>query len=112
MFWQIGLKPIFTAGGNTFPGNMIYLAGGNNIAGNIDGYKELSLEKIVELNPDIIVSPEMGSLKNNVNIWNDYPVVKASKNKKIYVIDENESSAPTIVTFVKTVKKLFEYFYN
>jgi iron complex transport system substrate-binding protein len=112
VLWQIGVKPMFTPGKNTFPDNMIGLAGGINMTESFEGYREFSMEKAVELDPDIIISPAMGSLKDNVRIWEDYRSVSAVKNKKIFIIDENESSAPTIVTFVETVKKLFGYFYN
>ena len=112
VFWQIGAQPIFTAGDNTFPGNMIKLAGGINVAADINGYMEFSVEKIIEVDPDVIVSPEMGSLKNNIKLWDNYPSLKSYRNERIHIIDEHESSSPTIVTFVETVKRLYGYFYE
>ncbi|WCN38327.1 ABC transporter substrate-binding protein [Aneurinibacillus uraniidurans] len=47
---------LFTAGKGTFIDDMITLAGGKNIASDVAGWKQLSEEKVLERNPDIILN--------------------------------------------------------
>ncbi|WP_051331085.1 ABC transporter substrate-binding protein [Aneurinibacillus terranovensis] len=46
---------LFTTGKGTFMNDMIEMAGGVNIASDLTGWKQLSEEKIIERNPDIIL---------------------------------------------------------
>lgn len=47
---------LFTAGKGTFIDDMITLAGGKNIAADVEGWKQLSEEKVLERNPDVILN--------------------------------------------------------
>jgi iron complex transport system substrate-binding protein len=60
----------YTAGTETFIGDVIDAAGGENIAGaaNISGYKPISKEVIVAENPDWIVVPAGGSVPSGPEI--------------------------------------------
>ncbi|BAU26751.1 iron complex transport system substrate-binding protein [Aneurinibacillus soli] len=47
---------LFTAGKGTFIDDMVTLAGGKNIAADVEGWKKLSEEKVLERNPDVILN--------------------------------------------------------
>lgn len=76
----------YTAGGDTFIGGLIDLAGGKNIAADISGWS-ISLEAIVEANPDIIVISEY--MKDDFMSAENYKELDAVKNGKVYTLDTN-----------------------
>ena len=76
----------FTAGNDTFIHELITLAGGNNIAKDISGWN-FSLEKLVELDPEIII---VGTgIKDSFMTAENYKDLSAVKNGKVYEIDNN-----------------------
>lgn len=76
----------YTAGGDTFVGAMIETAGGENIAKDVSGWN-ISLEKIVEADPDIIVLSEY--FKDDFVKTKPYKNLTAVKEGKVYTIDTN-----------------------
>ncbi|WP_313133594.1 ABC transporter substrate-binding protein [Anaerocolumna sp.] len=76
----------FTAGGDTFIGQMISLAGGNNIAQDVSGWS-YTLESLVEADPDIIIMSE--DMKSDFETAENYKDLTAVKNDQVYGIDKN-----------------------
>ncbi|AFS79455.1 putative iron (III) dicitrate transport substrate binding protein [Gottschalkia acidurici 9a] len=85
---SFGKSGDYTAGSDTFIGEMIELAGGNNIADDISGWA-YSLEKLVEKNPDIIICSKYSDSKQGIENSNGYKDLDAIKNGKLYEIDNN-----------------------
>lgn len=79
----------FTTGGDTFVGNMIELAGGENIAKDIIGWN-ISLEKIVESDPEIILLPADEAMKEDFMNAPVYSELTAVKEGKVYTMDVNQ----------------------
>ncbi|GFZ33555.1 ABC transporter substrate-binding protein [Clostridium zeae] len=81
-------KEDFTAGGDTFVGQLIEKAGGDNIAKDVKGWN-YSFEKIVENNPEIIILSDKYDAKKRfiqADRYKDLPAVKANK---VFEIDDN-----------------------
>ncbi|GCD11974.1 ABC transporter substrate-binding protein [Clostridium tagluense] len=78
----------FTAGKDTFIGNMIEIAGGKNAADDAIGWK-YSVEKLVEKNPDILICSKFFDTKKGIEATNGYKDLKAVKNGKLSGIDDN-----------------------
>ena len=88
--------PIWVAGKGTFEDELIRTGGGINIA-PVEGYKTISLEKVVEMNPEVIITTSgtgMGCTETNFTY--EYIIdeprlenVEAVKNNRVYVIDAN-----------------------
>lgn len=74
----------YTAGGDTFIGGMLSKAGANNIAQDVSGWN-ITLEKIIEADPDIIVISE--DLKDDFLSYPAYQELSAVKNGKVYAMD-------------------------
>lgn len=83
---------LYTAGKGTFMNEMLELAGGTNIVTE-SGFIPYNEEKVVELNPDIILSvyPDAKSTILKRTAWKDIPAVK---NDQIYEMDANKLSRP------------------
>lgn len=76
----------YTAGGDTFVGGMLEMAGGDNIAKDISGWN-ISLEKLIESDPDIIIISEW--MKDDFVNAPNYSELSAVKNDKVYTMDVN-----------------------
>ena len=75
---------MMAAGPKTKPGIMIELAGGENVV-KFDQYTKISLESVLEMNPDVIIKTKLAgeSGLNNIIINS----TNAGKNSQIYTMD-------------------------
>lgn len=76
----------YTSGGDTYAGNMLEIAGGDNIAKDISGWG-ITLEEIVEADPEIIVISEY--MKDDFVSMEAYKELTAVKEGHVYTIDIN-----------------------
>jgi iron complex transport system substrate-binding protein len=76
----------YTAGGDTFVGQLITLAGGNNIAQEVSGWS-YTLESLLEADPDLIIIDE--DMKDSFAIAENYKELTAVKNNQVFTIDKN-----------------------
>lgn len=112
VFVQVGTKPLFTMNQEFFVNDLIKLAGGINIAENAPS-GIYSREKVVELNPDIIIIASMGiSAEDEKQIWNRYKTIKAVQNNRIYCIDPNIICNPIPSNFVNTLKLIIDFLHK
>lgn len=78
----------YTAGKNTFIGQLLEMAGAKNAAADTEEWK-YSLEKLIKANPDILICPSEGGFKQGLESTNGYKDLSAVKNGKIFEIDED-----------------------
>jgi iron complex transport system substrate-binding protein len=70
VFYIVWHDPLMTAGGDTLQGQLIELAGGNNIFNDLTSYPTVSLETVLDREPDIIIAgTSMGSGENAPLEW-------------------------------------------
>ncbi|QAA34833.1 ABC transporter substrate-binding protein [Clostridium manihotivorum] len=81
-------KEDYTAGGDTFVGQLIEKAGGDNIAKDVKGWN-YSFEKIVENNPDMIIVSDKYDAKKRFIQADRYKDLSAVKANKVFEIDDN-----------------------
>jgi len=90
-----------TSGKNTTFDDMVKLINGVNVVAEagIDGFKDISKEKVIELNPDIIIVPIAKKYDNVAKVSKlffedpSFKNVKAIKNKKVYFIQYKDITA-------------------
>ncbi|PHS25768.1 MAG: ABC transporter substrate-binding protein [Methylophaga sp.] len=95
------INSVYIAGQNDFYNDLITLAGGTNV------YKDtrlnvpsLSVEGIIQLNPDIIIDiyPEAddhnADLQQVLQRWQSLKHINAVKNNRIYIIEESYATIP------------------
>ncbi|MFT5872071.1 MAG: iron complex transport system substrate-binding protein [Clostridium sp.] len=97
----------FTAGKDTFIGNMIEMAGGKNVAEDAIGWK-YSVEKLVEKNPDILICSKLYDSKKGIEATNGYKDLKAVKSGKLLEVDENiiVRQGPRLADGLEAIAKL------
>lgn len=94
-FYQIFDDPLWSAGSNTYIDDMIKKAGGINIVAKdgIDGYAEYSVEKLLENNPQVMISGDAGmyDIDSTEIITGDarFASVDAVVHDRVYIVPEN-----------------------
>lgn len=107
---QVGAKPLWAAGKESFINDMINFAGGQNI---IEKGGIYSYEQIIKLNPDVIIITLMGiDGEQEKKIWKKYNMINAVKNDKIFLIDSDKICSPTPLTFVEVVNLFHKIAYH
>ena len=108
-----------TSGKNTTFSDMVKLINGVNVVAEagIEGFKDISKEKVIELNPDIIIVP-IAKKYDNVNkisklFFEDpsFKNVKAIKNKKVYFIQYKDIT-PTSQYMINSIEELAKVVYQ
>lgn len=90
VLYVVWYKPLWTAGSETFIDELIQKAGGVNIAGDLSGWPQMSLETVIEKNPQVIIvgcsedQPELiEAVKNESTLYE----TDAFKDNRIYTIN-------------------------
>lgn len=106
VFFQIGIKPLHAPIRGTFVNEYIRFAGGINITEN-ETSEKYSREKVLQLNPDVILIAVMGSSKkaaeHEKQIWMRFKSITASEKNEIHILDPDIVCSPTPVTFVEAL---------
>lgn len=102
---QAGARPLWIATRDSFINDLIELAGGENLGpSGLNG--RFSREKVLELNPDVIIITTMGIIGDDEKaLWQKYRAISAVKHNRIYIIDSDKFCSPTPVTFAQTLKE-------
>jgi len=88
VFFQIGVAPIVSVGGNTFIDTLITLAGGTNVASGSTPYPRFSREQVIALAPDVIVisSMEREAVFEQVKAeWMQWPSIPAVQRRAVFI---------------------------
>lgn len=89
VFYQMYHDPFRTVGKGSWIESLITDCGGVNIFNQADAhYPVVSLESIVQKNPQVIIIPHgQGSDADKRAIWTSWPVISAVKNQQIYSLN-------------------------
>ncbi|HOK56646.1 MAG TPA: helical backbone metal receptor [bacterium] len=102
---QVGTRPLWVAGTDSFVNDIIEFTGGENVIKGKGGI--YSMEEIIKLNPEIIIITTMGiDTEEEKKNWKKYNMIDAVKNDKIFVVDSDKICSPTPLSFVEVVKEL------
>ncbi|MGV8092428.1 MAG: ABC transporter substrate-binding protein [Mangrovibacterium sp.] len=112
IFFQIGANPLFTAVPNTFMQDFIDFAGCVNIAADLKT-GSITRETVLVRDPDVIMVLMMGSVsKEEKNKWETYKNLKAVKNHKIFMVDDEKTCSPTPELFVEALDEMIGLIYG
>jgi iron complex transport system substrate-binding protein len=113
VFAEIGFNPLFTAGGQSFIGQMITQAGGLNIAEDMgDYYAAINPEKVVKENPDVILLLHPQASVKEVHQRLGWQGISALKNRRVYGnLDQDVILRPG-PRFIQGLKLLHSVFYE
>ncbi len=110
-------EPIYSPGKGTLLDELITLAGGKNIV-SANGWLKISPEFVIKANPDIVVIPigvmsmtNLEDAKKKLSEKEVYKNIRATKEGKIYFIDENLVFRPG-PRLIEGIEKLYTFFYE
>ncbi|MCA6071366.1 MAG: ABC transporter substrate-binding protein, partial [Endomicrobium sp.] len=106
LFWEIDIKPLYTAGNKSFVNDYNYYSKTINAYKNINTrYLSVDIENVIERNPDIILLVNTGHFNSQEpDNWKKYKTINAVKNNKVFMISSDNIFAPTPLTFANGVK--------
>jgi len=93
-FIEIYYDPLYGAGRNSLPGDLVTLAGGEVIPATHDEYPRLNEESLLVLNPEAIILGHNTDLEQFMKIHRNISNTAAMKNRKIFVPDPDEFLRP------------------
>jgi iron complex transport system substrate-binding protein len=112
VFYEVWHEPLMSSNGKTVVGELINLAGGVNIFADLpDEYPTVSVEQIVEVDPQFIIGPSSHGDQMTAEVigsregWGN---LSAVKNNAIYIVDGNivSHSSPRIVIVLEEFAKI------
>ncbi len=113
VLWVYSINPLIVAGPSTFVSEIIYLSGGNNIVKQkgIQRYPRFSMEKVISLNPDVIIhSIPFTEKKRVIRFWRNYKILKAVSKQTLFFVDPDivDRPGPRLVKGITEVEKLLK----
>jgi iron complex transport system substrate-binding protein len=107
VFLQVGAHPLFSSVKSSFTHDFIELGGGENIAADQKS-GTIKAEKVVALDPDVIIIAVMGSELGGVGteqqqMWHSYSSMKAIRSGRVHVVDPDVVCSPSPTTFADTL---------
>ncbi len=99
IFYIVWHNPLMSAGTGTFQDDLIRKAGGTNIARDLAGWATISLERVIEANPEVMIAGVSHGTGENLNFQfiTTEPRLRntdARRNNRLYGIDGNLTSRP------------------
>ncbi len=111
VYYELYDDPLMSAGPGSFVDSLIKMAGGINLAGEAQTrYPKLSLEEVIDRNPDVIIhqyghgSKSMGRIADRPG-WEN---IKAVKDGRIYGVDQDMVNRPG-PRIVDALEQFFQY---
>jgi iron complex transport system substrate-binding protein len=96
---QIGVNPLVTVGKGTLQDHLVQLAGGENIAGSeAVPYPILSVERVLEMRPEVILVSSMGEKTDaaqELRRWARWKEIPAVATGRLHVVDGDLIDRPS-----------------
>ena len=94
VYLEISSDPLVSAGKDTFLNEFIEVLGATNIMSSESGWPKPSIEAIITMNPDVIITNQSydDEAINKIMNREGFQVLNAIKTESVYVIDSNLSS--------------------
>jgi iron complex transport system substrate-binding protein len=89
VFYIIWHDPLMTVGSGTFIHELIEKAGGVNIFQNLKGYPRISIEDVIALNPEIIISSEWPAVYEWALNATELAVTAARQTGRVFTCDDD-----------------------
>lgn len=106
VFLQIGAKPLYGAGGNTFLNSLLLDANAVNLSAD-SGTGQISREQVILRNPEVILISDMaGAYDAEFRSWTDFKAVEAVKNRRIFEVDSYRVCSPNPLTYPQALSDI------
>lgn len=87
VFYQISPQPLYTVGGTHIISEVLAVCGGQNVfAGLEELAPTVSVEAIIELDPEVIMAGTWPQAASPLELWNAFPALTAVRNGAMYTV--------------------------
>lgn len=94
VFYQLWPQPLMTINGKHWVSDVIALCGGDNVfAALVPLAPTVSLESVVQKNPDVILA---GGPADQLEAWRRFPLLNAVKRNALFSVDADDLHRPTV----------------
>lgn len=105
----ISLKPLIVSSTSSYIGDIIKISGAFNPISSDVRYPQISVEELLRIDPEIIILPEMGMKKKEIeSFFARFKNLSAVKDNKIYIIPSEILCQPNIKNFFLSVERIRE----
>ena len=112
VFYQVWHEPMQTLNGDHVVNAVIELCGGKNVFASLSEIApRVSVESVIAMNPDVIISSGSDSREaSKLNVWQRWPMINAVHNKQVYFINADSlvRHAPRILQGAQQLCDLLE----
>lgn len=118
VLYLVWYPELWTAGKGTFANDLIEMAGGKNIAFDVQGWKIISKEVVIDRDPEVIFCSGMGKnsviLKNKILKDPDLKKTSALISGRVYTITSDivERPGPRVVDGLEKMEKSLSSFFK
>jgi iron complex transport system substrate-binding protein len=111
VFYEVWDEPLTTAGPSTFVGQLIEMAGGVNIFADVkEQYPTISVETVLQRNPDVIMAPDThanGMTAELIAARPGWGTLKAVTGKRVYFLngDMGSRAGPRLVDALESAAR-------
>jgi len=110
VFYQVWNKPLMTISDRHLVGQIIRFCSGQNIFADVDVISpRVSIEAVIERNPDVIIAGMAEGRESWLGEWDRWTVINAVKNHHVYAIDADQLVRQT-PRVLKGARKMCEFF--
>ncbi|MBI2868611.1 MAG: cobalamin-binding protein [Chloroflexi bacterium] len=113
VFYPVWPDPLMAGGAGTLHDELVTQAGGRNVAGSLSGYASISLESVLQANPQVMVASVGHGTGEDapfqfINNEARLSGTEARKNNRVYQIDGNLTSrgGPRLVDGLEAMARL------
>ncbi|MEM9100897.1 MAG: cobalamin-binding protein [Pseudomonadota bacterium] len=92
VFYELFPKPLTSIARQAWPMQMLKICGAENVIDSVaNDYPTVSLERVFQWQPQVIIQPLAASTPQNLHIdWNRYTLIPAVKNQQIIQLDADK----------------------
>lgn len=109
VFFEVWDDPLMSAGSSSFIHNIIETAGCINVAGdNKEEFYTFSMEKLLEINPDVYIVNDHSHTPADIKTRNGYDALSAVKNNKVFSIQDDliSRAGPRVIQGLEEMAKI------
>lgn len=95
VFYQISERPLYTLSGKHIVSEAIRICGGDNVFSGLDTIApRVSIESVLERNPDVIFISRSGGSANGIHFWRRFGVIEAVRKNNLFETDPDLMDRP------------------
>lgn len=111
VFYQISERPLYTLNGKHIVSEGIRICGGQNIFSDLAALApRISIESVLERNPDVIFISRSGGSANGIHFWRRFSMIEAVRQNNLFEVNSDlmDRPGPRLINGILTLCQKIE----